>query len=197
MRGPAGVGLIAAVLAFVSLAIIAHGVGTPAIDRDFSSWIRDHPVPLINKLLEAALRTGPVVIAAGAAAVAFLLRGNLRSALLMLLVIFVMNLSYALKEIVASPRPNGTGDDWGFPAGRAGNAVLLFGALATVLPVPRRNLRILIAGVLVLLVGWARVASGAQWASDVLGAWLWSVPALAASVAAVRHLFPENGTVRR
>lgn len=194
MSRRAGIGMI---LAFSVLALVAHGEGTPQFDRDVSSWIRDHSAPAVGEPIEAAMRTGPVAIVAVVSAALLHSRGDRRGALLMILIVSVMLLSDALKTIVASPRPGGAEGDWGFPAGRAGNAVLLFGALANVLPVRNRAMRITSAAVPVLLVGWARVASGSQWASDVGGAWLWSIPALVVSLAAVRHLFPKNVAFRR
>jgi undecaprenyl-diphosphatase len=77
-----------------------------------------------------------------------------------------------------------------FPSGHAFGSLVAVGALllAGLPAVPRRGRPWLIAlgGVIVLLVGYARVGLGVHYVSDVVGGWLLGVAWLAATTAAFR-----------
>jgi len=90
-------------------------------------------------------------------------------------------LGVVLKSIVARsrpvlPEPVAQADGFSFPSGHALNSFVFFGALVLLLLplVPRAQRRWLWFGAasLVLLVGFARVALGVHFVSDVLGAWI-------------------------
>lgn len=68
---------------------------------------------------------------------------------------------------------------FGFPSGGALHATVLVGILLYLLrqrlKAPFRSPAFAIGGLAALIVGLARIASGAHWASDVVGAWLLAV----------------------
>jgi undecaprenyl-diphosphatase len=76
----------------------------------------------------------------------------------------------ALKLVVGRPRPEGAA--YGFPSGHATAAAAYAGALLylseALAPRPRRAVRLL-AVMMIVLVGIARVMLRAHWPSDVIG----------------------------
>lgn len=107
--------------------------------------------------------------------------------------------SAVLKMLVASPRPiAGLGlyidrvrDSYGFPSGHVYGDVLLYGVMAVFAAAWLHPRWVLVARgalvALIVLAGPARVIVGAHWPSDVLGAYLWGIAALALAVAAGRR----------
>lgn len=178
---------VASVVAFVALAIAARGDSTLPGDQRFLRWIQERDWILLDSLTRLSnwsTRSIPLLVAGGLIAIWFQLRGQRRDARLLIAALVVMHASYLLKEIVASPRPPGdSAVSFGFPGGRAGNAFLVCGAIAVSLSrrLDGRGMRMLIfflAALAVVITGVARVRVGAHWPSDILGAWLWSLPAL-------------------
>ncbi|RZS90018.1 undecaprenyl-diphosphatase [Motilibacter rhizosphaerae] len=129
-------------------------------------------------------------------AVVLLLRRAPRLALWLALTVLLSDpLDTLVKELVRRSRPSFDHPvlvlhSWSFPSGHALGSVVGVGALLLVgLPaVPRRARRPLIAlGVaVVLLVGFARIALGVHYVSDVVGGWLLGASWLAATTAAFR-----------
>lgn len=122
----------------------------------------------------------PVLIAATAAGVAFLLwRRDWRIALLLVAVTLSGRLLVALqKEWTARLRPEANEplvavQSLAFPSGHAANATLVWLALALLLPMPDRARAFAIWGAvwLALLIGLSRVVLGVHWPSDVIAGW--------------------------
>lgn len=192
--------ILGSYVAFAALAVIAHGPGTFALDATVSRWIIDAPAWSERPLARAiawSMRSLPVAAAALVTACVLIRLHRIRDAVLVATVVPIMHLSYPLKEIVQSPRPGSGPEDWGFPAGRAGNALFIAGALALVSTWPsRRAVRWAVAVVWIMAAGWARVATGTQWAGDVVGAWLWGAPTLTLTSWLVRHQFRTRAAGR-
>lgn len=183
----------ACLVGFGLLAARAHGPSVLAGDIRFARWVRGRDWPLLEPLTDLAnwsMRTIPLVIGVLVVLI-FIMLWRLRAdAMLLLLATLITPLSYLLKELIASPRPTpeliqivSSSGGYGFPGGRAGNAVLVAGALAWIATrhVESRVARVAIWLAAVLwttIAGVARIRVGAHWPSDILGAWLWTVPAL-------------------
>lgn len=193
---PAGARLWAApalVVAFVALAIAAHGPSGLPLDLRLARWIQDLDWPLLTPLTDIAnwsMRTAPLAIGVLLALTFLWARGHRTEATVLLAAGLLTPLSYPLKDTIASPRPTPEliqvidyAGGYGFPGGRSGNAVLVAGALAWIAArrIESRVGRIAVwtaAAVWSLIVGVARVRVGDHWPSDILGSWLWTAPAL-------------------
>jgi undecaprenyl-diphosphatase len=86
-------------------------------------------------------------------------------------------LTSALKEAFDRARPTivpriDQVTELSFPSGHASNAAATFVLLALVLPGQSPRLRMGLAIVGALLIGWSRVALGVHWPTDVIGGWL-------------------------
>ncbi len=103
----------------------------------------------------------------------------------------MLALDQELKKVFESPRPipgagievHDTSGSYGFPSGHTFTAMLVFGLGAAVVAMERRRVagRILaVAATAIAAAGWARIAVGAHWPSDVLGGALLGVAAAAA-----------------
>ena len=184
------IGLVAA---FAELAAAAHGPSTLPGDVRFARWVQGRDWPLLELLTDLAnwsMRTVPLAIGVMLILVFLLLRDLRLEALLLLIATLLTPLSYPLKELIASPRPTPDlihvaveSGGYGFPGGRAGNAVLIAGALAWIVTqrIESTAGRAAIwasATTWVVIAGIARIRVGAHWPSDILGAWLWTIAAL-------------------
>lgn len=104
-----------------------------------------------------------------------------------LALIVLRALGSLLKLVFRSPRPavpfvhlTGVFSGFGFPSGHTYAATCIGGALVVlaarhVHPRVTRWLLYVVAVVIPLVTGFARVYVGAHWPSDVLGGWLWGV----------------------
>ena len=88
-------------------------------------------------------------------------------------------LNPVLKELVERSRP----DVWAspesvsmysFPSGHAAGTAALIGALVMVVRPQRRNLAVAIGGVVLVVVGFSRLAVGVHYPSDIVAGWLWT-----------------------
>ncbi len=111
-------------------------------------------------------------------------------------------LDTVVKEVVARPRPSlaepvATAHGKSFPSGHAMSSTVAYGALLlTFLPVIARRYRIVVfagAVVLVLAIGFSRLALGVHYITDVLGGFVLGLAWLAASVAAFGTWRVERG----
>ncbi|MBM3219882.1 MAG: phosphatase PAP2 family protein [Candidatus Rokubacteria bacterium] len=190
LRSPRGV-LVVTSAAFVVLALAELFVGTVGPD----TVIRDRLVTIASPAVIAAMR---VVNVAGdwrfllpATLLLFVVFARARRAwwVWTTLMIAAPLAEGALKIVVGRPRPEGAA--FGFPSGHATAAAAYFGAVLylseSLRPEIRRPLR-LIATVMIVLVGIARVMLRAHWPSDVLGGFALGLAlASAAAVLAVRR----------
>jgi membrane-associated phospholipid phosphatase len=92
-----------------------------------------------------------------------------------------------LKELVGRSRPDlwplpPDVSEYSFPSGHAANTAALVGALVLIL---HRRLPAVVLGVAVVLAaGWAQLALGRHYPTDVLAGWVWAL----AWVGVLRHM---------
>jgi len=153
-----------------------------AFDESFRTLVHDLASPRITTLMRAAsLYGGPVVLvpAGLVAAVAFLVHGWRRGALLVVVTLAGAGLlNGLLKFSFARVRPASFFDyplpgSPSFPSGHALYAASVFGGLAVLLTARIRSLLLqlaiwFVATALILLVGLSRVYLGVHYPSDVL-----------------------------
>ncbi|MGN6031126.1 MAG: phosphatase PAP2 family protein [Thermomicrobiales bacterium] len=186
------IGILSAL--FVVLAILAGTVGTLPGDLWISTQIqRLHGQPW-RTIWHLGNAFGTSLWVVWFALVGLVVAASLRqwrdvSFLLGLLVLRLAMLP--LKTVVQSPRPTASQvhivqpvDGYGFPSGHTLTATVLFGAMAVLLvrhlPWRRsRPLAISLWAVGVAITGFARIWGGAHWPSDVLGAAILGVVAVA------------------
>ena len=100
-----------------------------------------------------------------------------------------------LRPVVAHPVATGGGDS--FPSGHSLGSIIVYGALLLVFvpALPQRWRRLVIAGVAVLVVaiGFTRLALGVHFVSDVLGAWALGVAWLGITAYATELWRVEEG----
>jgi len=189
MRWDSGRATILAVLAgaAVALSIPTAGSGTLALDVTITKAIQGLDLGPLVGVVHALNWIGdmPASLALGGLAVMLLayFHRTFESSLV-LAAIAVRIFNPLLKELLASPRPDGPGievwgsfDGFGFPSGHSTGALLLYGSLIWVLGRlgPFRGQRALqaLAAAMILGIGFSRVYVGAHWPSDVLGGFLW------------------------
>lgn len=130
-------------------------------------------------------------------------RGHPRLAVFLVVTTFGGGLlDTVVKEVVARPRPSlanpvATAHGKSFPSGHSMSATIAYGALLLVfLPTIARRYRAFVVGaavVLVLAIGFSRLALGVHYLSDVLGGYVLGLAWLAASTAAFRTWRVERG----
>ena len=115
---------------FGVLAWAARGESVLRGDVRFAYWVQGRDWPGLDPLMETAnwsARSVPVVIAAAVIAGGLARKRRLDEAVVLVAAVVIMHASYALKELIASPRPTSgvirvpdAGGGFGFPAeGRA------------------------------------------------------------------------------
>ena len=185
--------VVGMVIAFVVLAVGAHRVGAFAIDVRVTRWVQGHdsrPLEWATTATNWSMSGTPLTISAIVIALGLLLRGWRSDAAVLALATAIRAVNSGLKEIVESPRPTPDvvrvtdhASGYGYPSGHAAGALLVVGALAWIVArhVESRAWRVVIwvaAGAWIVLTGAGRMRVGVHWPTDVLGAWLWSIPAL-------------------
>jgi membrane-associated phospholipid phosphatase len=100
-----------------------------------------------------------------------------------------------LKELVGRSRPDlwplpPDVSEYSFPSGHAANTAALVGALVLIL---RRRLGVILGVCVLLVVGWAQLALGRHYPSDVLAGCLWALAWVYLLRIMVRRL-PRNVT---
>jgi membrane-associated phospholipid phosphatase len=99
-------------------------------------------------------------------------------------------MEWSLKHVFMRPRPENL--SFSFPSGHSTAAAAFFGAvmyLCGSLPPPRRDVVRVLAGVMIVLVGLARVILRAHWPSDVVAGF-----ALGLALAAIASLLAARAT---
>lgn len=179
--------LIVAVLALmvgIGLGLVAYGPNVLNADLEVTTSIQQAQGGAVHWLANAGNLLGSTAWAAVAIGVGLLAAAALRAwdEVWFLATLLVLRLlATQIKPLFASPRP--TDDlvtivgDWhgsGYPSGHALTASTMGLGLAVIAwrRVPSRRVAwIVIAALMafVLVVGWARIWSGAHWTSDVVG----------------------------
>jgi membrane-associated phospholipid phosphatase len=192
-----------AILAVATLALtsVAAGDGTLPGDVAVTRAVQDFSFPgwaVLTKVVNTAGGTTGILLVTLAGAYLLARRGQ-GAAALVLLGAFALRCGNALiKMPVESPRPTPslvrvaeTSDGYGFPSAHVMGVVLLYGALLLLAPElircrVRRGLLRAAALLMLLTIGYGRIAAGAHWPSDVLGAYLLGVLGLAGLLALYR-----------
>lgn len=130
-----------------------------------------------------------------------------RESLLVLVGLLAATSNGLVKELIGRPRPDPevlrvyvttAGGGYGFPSGDVQLFTIFFGLLFFLAPtlVPRTPIRLLLrinCGLLIALVGPARVALGLHWPSDVLGGYLLGAFILWGLLVVHRRFSPGSG----
>ena len=180
-------------IGFGLLAIAARRTAAFEIDIRFARWLQEFDWRVIRwatDLSNWAMGGVPLTIGAIAVAIVLLWRRLPGDAALLAIASSFRLINGQLKELIESPRPppdlvriSDHTDGYGFPSGHAAGALLVVGAIAWIAarhlrdPFNRRRIW-LAAGFWIGLAGIGRIYAGAHWPTDVIGAWLWSGPAL-------------------
>lgn len=200
--GRSAAGLAALVLVTVGFAVLVE-TGSPllAVDRQIAGWLNGavagHPLLLSALHLVSDLGGSPASwLILSTLAVGLLVRRQRRLAAYVAVTgLGALVLSPAVKELVGRLRPVvetpvASAPGPSFPSGHALGSMVTYGVLLLVfLPVlPRRARRPVIAAtaVLVMAIGFTRLALGVHYLSDVLAGWLLGIGWLAVTTAAFR-----------
>jgi membrane-associated phospholipid phosphatase len=198
--------LLAAVAAFMIavpftlLLVLVENAWPPLARLDatgatsITRWAYDHDLGPALRTVQAISQPRWFQLVVGLMALWFLVRGARRLALWAIITMLAGGrLEVVLKQVVARSRPVVDPalvhvGGYSFPSGHATNSLLGVGVLLlALLPLMGRRTAIAawVVGVLVVLVvGFDRVAIGAHYISDVLAGWLVALALLAATTAA-------------
>ena len=175
------------------LSAVAAGSGVVPGDVAVARFVQRAPDPVAGALAAFAywVAVGPAIAGVAIAlGVGLLAGGRPVAAALLLAAALVRTLNPTLKDLFDSPRPtpdlvrvSEQARGLGFPSGHAMGAMLLFGSMAALtygdVGTPRVRRLVRIAALLVIaVVGFGRVYTGAHWPSDVLGGFGWGGTAL-------------------
>jgi membrane-associated phospholipid phosphatase len=145
-------------------------------EQDFLVWLHDDgPVAQgISDLTEL----GPLAIVALVVLAVLLARRRwASSAYFVAAVGVVWAVNPLLKELIGRSRPDlwplpPDVSEYSFPSGHAANTAALVGALVLIV---RRRLGVILGVGVLLVAGWAQLALGRHYPSDVLAGWLWAL----------------------
>lgn len=174
------------------LAVLLLAVGWVAFA--FLGWVVGHGEPLgvdlaLHQLMQglrnpladvplaalASLGDWPVLVPAAVLALAYLAWRQrwMAAAHWLAALVFGLALTAWLGAVVDIPKPPAVGSGFGFPSVAVTMSTVQFGFFAVLiareLPGRRRIWPYLVAGVVVALIGFARLYLGAHWLSDVVG----------------------------
>jgi undecaprenyl-diphosphatase len=207
-----GLGLLAASLAlggFVWLGYQVRSGGPTALDLAGRAWVRSLETPSLSDLLWGAsvygapVRLMPLGLAA---AVAFLLRGWRRGAVLVAVTLGgAVALNTGLKTLFARTRPQAFFDyypapeSYSFPSGHALFATCFFGGIAVLMAhrVESRTGQVLIwlvALILIFLISVSRVYLGVHYPTDVIAGF--AVGVIWVAAVALGDRLAEHGHLR-
>lgn len=198
--------LLAALVIGFGLGIVVRGPNVLDIDAEITAAIQRSGGGAIELLADAGNLIGSTAGAAVVIVVAIAIAAAKRATpeLVFLSTMLVLRLlGTQLKPIFASPRPTdefatiiATFDGTGYPSGHALTASTMALGLSVIawrrIPSRRWSMAAMVAlMVLGLVIGWARVWSGAHWASDVIGGYVFGVAIVAAAILVV-HRFDDT-----
>jgi membrane-associated phospholipid phosphatase len=185
---------LAATFVFLAIADELREGDLDDIDTQIAIAVHQHQASVLDviMIMFTKIGTGPVLIGA-IAAVAFWSYKRGRNSYILILAantIIAMGVNPVLKQIFARARPTlfeviKRPDTFSFPSGHSMSAVVIYGALATVIIAlrPTAKVPVLIGAVILILgIGFSRVYLGAHWPMDVLAGWASGVPFLIATV---------------
>lgn len=194
--------LVATILGF-ALGVTAAGDNVLPGDVPLSSAIQQLDGRTFGRLADAGNTIGSTLWAATAILLALTIAALLRAwpAVTYLAALLVLRLlGTLLKPLFNSPRPTGdlvlitgTHDGTGYPSGHAFTAATMALGLAVLAwrHIPSRAMSVATVTVLIalmMLIGWARIWSGAHWPSDVLGGFAFGVAVVAAGVVVLNRV---------
>lgn len=167
-------------------------------------WVRVHPLLVTGLEIVSFLGTPAWFYAIVGIAVIFLWRRGRKRLAVFLVATCLLGgvVDSVVKILVDRPRPSlqhpvATAHGKSFPSGHSMSSVVSYGALLLVfLPVvakSRRKIIAALAGVLVLAIGFARLALGVHYITDVLGGYVLGAAWLIASTAAFSMWRVERG----
>jgi undecaprenyl-diphosphatase len=189
-------------LAFALLGYYAHHTAAISLDVRFERWVQGFEWSGLRRATDIsnwAMGGRPLTTIALVFTLAALWRRLPTDAAVLAIATLLRLVNAYLKTVVDSPRPTPDlvritdhSSGYGYPSGHAAGAMLVVGAAAWIAArhsdEPRRRRLIWLAAIAwILLTGIGRIYAGAHWPSDVIGAWLWSVPALVGLAALSRR----------
>ena len=195
--------LVLSLIVGIGLGLVARGPNVLGADMDVTTVLQQAQGTAVRWLADLGNLLGSTAWAAAAIGVGLLAAAARRAwndvRLLALLLVFRL-LATQLKPLFASPRP--TDDlvtivgDWhgsGYPSGHALTAATMGLGLAVIAwrHIPSRRAAwtvITVLGALMLVIGWARIWSGAHWTSDVIGGY-----AFGTAIVALATLMTDRG----
>jgi undecaprenyl-diphosphatase len=209
--------LIAIVLALslivgIGLGIAARGPNVLGWDVDVTTAVQDLHGSVFEWLADAGNVLGSTLwasmIIVGVLIIAAIARAWLDLVFLASLLVLRL-VGTQFKPIFDSPRPTedlvsilGVWDGTGYPSGHALTASTMALGLSVIAwrRIPSRMFAAVVIVVLIslgLLVGWARIWTGAHWASDVIGGYAFGVAIVTAALLVQRRMeasFPDRAS---
>ncbi|QPQ55885.1 phosphatase PAP2 family protein [Allosphingosinicella flava] len=191
-----------AALTLLWVAMLVLGGVEAAGDRAVYLALHGGGHPWLTRLAEAATVLGgwaAVVPASLAGALYLTLRKRRRDAAILLAITFGGRAAVALQKIaVDRDRPVladrlATVDSASFPSGHAANGLIVWLALALLLPRRRRPGWVAAALLLAFIIGLSRVVLGVHWPSDVAAGWSFGL----AWTACLAALLRKDGVSRQ
>jgi membrane-associated phospholipid phosphatase len=197
----------------IGLGIVARGTNVLAWDVEVTTAFQNAQGPVVDNVAEAGHKLGSTLLASIAIGISLLIALLLRARreIVFLASLLVLRLAGTqFKPIFDSPRPTsdlvGIVGEWngmGYPSGHAMTAATMSLGLCVIAwqRIPSRPLTVVSITVLImlgLLIGWARIWTGAHWASDVVGGYSFGLVITSASVLVLkRYLATPAPSARR
>jgi membrane-associated phospholipid phosphatase len=200
--------IVAAIMGVV-LGMVAAGDNVLPGDIPVADAVQQLDGSLFEVLARIGNSIGSTLWAAAAILLAITVAAILRAwpEIIYLVTLLVLRLlGTLLKPLFNSPRPTddlvlitGTHDGTGFPSGHAFTAATMALGLAVLAwrHIPSRamaGMTVTFLMVLIGLIGWARIWTGAHWPSDVLGGFAFGVAVVAVGVVVLNRQTCEAGT---
>lgn len=185
----AAIAITLAVFATV-LGIMSAGTNEHGWDISFAQWIQRWEGAIGENLYNIGDMLGTTSLAATVTAIALVIAIILKRLQISVFLIFVLLLRLAgtqLKPLFDSPRPTSEQlrllepfEGTGYPSGHSTTAAMVAAMLVMIAWRYIRDTRLkwaiaVVAGMVLILVGWSRVWSGAHWPSDVIGGWSFGI----------------------